>query len=62
MENVFIDKIMIYGSNGRLLDVVRIAEFSNMNLMEELKIALPGLTISPIFAPGLKILKNVQLV
>lgn len=30
--------------------------------MEELKIALPGLTISPIFAPGLKILKNADLV
>lgn len=35
MENVYINKIMIYGSNGRLLDVVRIAEFSNIKLMEE---------------------------
>lgn len=53
MENVFINKIMIYGSNGRLLDVVRIAEFSNMKLMEELKCTLAkdyGVGVNKVFA------------
>ncbi len=53
MENVFINKIMIYGSNGRLLDVVRIAEFSNIKLMEELKCMLAkdyGVSVNKVFA------------
>ena len=53
MENVYINKIMIYGSSGRLLDVVRIAEFSNMKLMEELKCMLAkdyGVGVNKVFA------------
>ena len=53
MENVFINKIMIYGSNGRLLDVVRITEFSDMKLMEELKCILAkdyGVGVNKVFA------------
>jgi len=53
MENVFINKIMIYDSNGRLLDVVRITEFSNMKLMEELKCILAkdyGVSVNKVFA------------
>lgn len=53
MENVYINKIMIYGSSGRLLDVVRIAEFSNMKLMEELRCMLAkdyGVGVNKVFA------------
>lgn len=53
MENVYINKIMIYGSSGRLLDVVRIAEFSNIKLMEELKCMLAkdyGVSVNKVFA------------
>lgn len=53
MENVYINKIMIYGSSGRLLDVVRIAEFSNIKLMEELKYMLAkdyGVGVNKVFA------------
>lgn len=53
MENVYINKIMIYGSSGRLLDVVRVAEFSNIKLMEELKYMLAkdyGVSVNKVFA------------
>jgi hypothetical protein len=53
MENVYINKIMIYGSSGRLLDVVRIAEFSNIKLMEELRRMLAkdyGVSVNKVFA------------
>ncbi len=58
MEYVFINKIMIYGSSGRLLDVVRIAEFSDMKLMEELKCMLAkdyGVGVDKVFAEYIQV-------
>jgi hypothetical protein len=49
---------MIYGSNSRLLDVVRIAEFSDMKLMEELKCMLAkdyGVGVDKVFAEYIQV-------